>query len=301
MDYVVAYGWPAIAPRVDIEYWDSTTHTMQVIAQSLAGNRFEFPTSEFNPGALLIYPIWKSDKRKRPYIFPVNDPPIVSTIRWKVRAALNDVQEEDLFDVRYPDTPKWPDSEIDGYIREAISNFNNYFQRDSIIHTTVADRAHDMPPDILNITRVIWYSTQQNDWFDLNKASDRGVQNNMYQTRRRMLALQSWDFEQGALILYGVFEPEDPLDLHVITRFHLPSGPLDPLDIDPEDFETVSIYAQAKAYFRLAGQTAQLDRWKEDGIRTDNPIYKVAVALMRQYEDRIGKRKQIVPLRRYRP
>lgn len=283
------YSWPAGAASFDIEFWDFTRRVSREIQQEFRENVYTYGASLEEPGLLLVYPRRPSGRGK-PYTFPVNDVPSLSTLRWMVRMAINDVEIRDGVDYYYPEAPKWGDAEIDGYLREAIGLLNNYIQRDVIIDTTLDLLRPEVLRSLSQITQVAYYDEQQREWITVSRFSRRGPSG----------PRQSWDIIKGQLRFYGPVPAGAALEISGLAPYHVPANDMQPITVDRDDWDMLSIYAQGRCYLRLAGQSAQLDRWKEDGKRNDNPITPVARMLIEDATTRMKDRRGPRHIRRYR-
>ena len=182
---------------------------------------------------------------------------------------------------------KWTDRELDGYIREAVQFFNRYAPEDVVVSSTFDYLASDTLKDFIEVTDVL---------VDL-----RGqlVSLQRFQRRRYASRVPTWDWNGTQLRLTGSYPTTTAVEIHGLRRYPVPQTDHARLEIHQDDWEILSIYAQGRAYMRLAGQSAQLDRWKEEGKRNDNPITPVARMLLTRAEEMLLDRRSVRPTRRY--
>lgn len=60
--------------------------------------------------------------------------------------------------------------------------------------------------------------------------------------------------------------------------------------IPDDDEELLSLYTQAKAFARIGGQTADLDRWREEGRRNDSPVIPWDSRLFAAYKAKLTQK-----------
>jgi hypothetical protein len=286
------YGWTAGASSFDIEFWNAETGVTTSVETSYRQNRYSYGASDTFRGLFIVYPKSATGNRSRPYTFPINDPPSLSTLRWQIRMALNDVATEVGVDYRYPDAPKWADSELDVYAREAITFYSNFDRREYIISTTVGNLRPELFRDVHQVIDVAYYNIGRQEWLQFPQSSRRG--------RRDALSTKQWEMVGGTLKLYGGIAADVELEIHVTAPYKAPVNDYQEIDVSRDDWDILSLYAQGRAYLRLAGQSAQLDRWKEDGKRNDNPVMPVARLLIQEAETRLKDRRGPRALKRYR-
>jgi hypothetical protein len=283
----ITYGWPATATTYAIEFWDIDRQITTVVQPAYTDSNILYASD--TQGLLLVHPLSGSNRLK-PYTFPINDPPSLSSIRWMVRAALNDTETETGVDLKYPEAPKWPDTELDAYIREAIGLFNAYTQREVIIETKPELLREEALKRLSEVTSVSYYDDVAREWIVIGR----------FVRRSTRPPSQHWDIVNGHLRLYGQYPKDLRLEISALAPYPVPQNDQSPLLIDREDWDILSIYTQGRAYQRLAGQSAQLDRWKEEGKRNDNPVTPIARMLLDQADRRIKDRRGPRPARRYR-
>jgi hypothetical protein len=284
-DLYTTYGWPTGAQSYDIEFWNGTT--VETIETGFTQNEYTYGASPEYPGLLLVYPVTIS-RRSRPYTFPVNDPASISSVRWMVRTAISDLETTPYIDIQYPDAPKWPDREIDGYIREAIGLFNNYNRQEIIVETALDLLRPEVLGRFSSVSKVAYLER------------DRWIHIPRYERRVTEAPAQYWDFVDGHLRLNGNFSPTSRIEIHGEAPYPLPMNDLAELHIERECWDILSMYAQGRCYLRLAGQSAQLDRWKETGWRNDNPLTPIARLLLEKAEQQMKSRPGIRAVRRFR-
>lgn len=282
-------GWPATAASYEIEFWDVARGTVKLVREALREAQYTHAYQPDDSGLLLVYPMRPSGRAK-PYSFPINEVPSLATLRWMVRAAVNDTLVLENVDMAYPEAPKWPDSEIDTYLREAIGLLNNFNQQDVVIETTGELLRPEVVRRLSQITQVAYYDDRANTWIVLSRFSRRGPEGPSH----------SWDLVNGQLVLNGRLPRDLRLQISGLAPFPVPINDLQRLLVERDDWDLLSIYAQGRCYLRLAGQSAQLDRWKEEGKRNDNPITPVARLLMQDATNRMKDRRGPRSIRRYR-
>ncbi len=287
--FTSVYGWPAGAVSFDIKFYDFILRTTAIVQTAYRQNSISYAAPESTPGLLIIYPNYTIGVGK-PYVFPLNQAPSLSSLRWMVRDAVNDVAEEDGVDIQYPTAPKWPDREIDNYIRQAISYLNRYGQAEDVIETTLDLYTDHLIRGVTTIVDVAFYNDASLEWINLQRFSRRGHRG----------VDRYWDINNGRLTLYGRFPDNAKLELRVQVPYNVPANDTQLLDVTEQDWDILSLYSQAACYLRLAGQSAQLDRWKEQGKRNDNPITPVARLLLDQVHDRIYTQHGPRAIRRFR-
>lgn len=283
------YGWLAGAEAFDITFLNFLTKLESIVATAYTDNTLTYGASDEWPGLLLVYPV-NDDHRSRPFVFPINTCPSVASVRWMVRDALNDVDSEDNVDVQYPQEPKWPDSELNSYIREAIGYYNTFDSQEYIIETDTQLIRSDMFRHVTDVLGVSYYDTRTQQWLQITQAGRRGHRGRDKQ----------WDMVSGMLRLYGAFEDPTRLEISVVAPYRVPVNDFQELTVPDQDWDILSLYAQARAYLRLAGQSAQLDRWKEEGRRNDNPITPVVKIIMTTLDERVRTRRGPRVIKRYR-
>jgi hypothetical protein len=296
--YYTTLAWPATSKAYRIERY-VFAEQRYVVIDGAYGRPFlgyEYPEEEAS--LLLVHPMLgkDGDLKGRPYAFPLNDPPSLATIRWMARSALNDVEVEAGIDRKFPESPKWTDHELDGYIRECLGLFNTYLPRE---RTILARRDHASRRDLglypAETIRSVAFESHQRALQGQMVVMDRSSRR--LSTRRQPM----WDLtDQGELLLYFLEATAQRLEIVVTGPYALPHNDFVPLDIERQHWEILSIFAQGKSYLRLAGQSAQLDRWKETGLRTDNPISPVARRLLEEAMERITGMKGPIGMRRVR-
>ncbi len=288
------YAWPAITNNYQVSFFNCLRQASTVISVSGSQNRISYDAPNDIPGLLVVTPVF-SGGNGRPYTFPINNPPSLANIRWMVRDALADFAEkEDGVDVQYPETPKWSDDEINTQIREAIGLVNRYIRQEVIIETTVEKFRQDRMRDIQEINSVSF----------LNPSTEAMIETPRY-SRRALLRTRSgfdryWDIVNGSLYIYGTLPDDAQLEISADIPYPTPLNDIQELQVDPIDWDVLTLYAQGKCLLRVAGQSAQLDRWKEEGRRNDNPVMPVARALLTEAQERIAARRGPRVVRRYR-
>ena len=282
-------GWPASSGVFDITLWDYELGVEKTLEEEFREHRYTVATRDNAPALLIVYPR-RPTGRGTPFTFPLNDPPSLSSLRWQVRSGLNDVDDDPDLDFLYPESPKWSDRELNGHLREGIAELSNYMPNEVMIETSRSLLRPDVFRRITDVLGVRYYESQLNEWVSLTRFSRRTARGPQ----------QSWDWANNALVLHGRYPDDAKLEVHVSIPFVVPQNDLAALDIERDDWDIVSIYAQGRAYLRLAGQSAQLDRWKEEGKRNDNPITPIGRMLLEDASNRMRDRRGPRAIRRYR-
>lgn len=277
------YGWAATAKTYKVSFFDMLRRTTVPVSASITKNTIAYDSDDRIPGILIVTPLFSGASAK-PYTFPINNPPSLSNLRWTVRAALNDTEAADGVDYKYPETPKFPDSEIDTQLREAIGLINRYVRRPVILESRINILRQDVIAKFVDVTSVSIYNENTSLWTELPGNERRRHRNAMTQSH-------SWEVVNGQLRIRGSLAEDSRIEVAGEMMYGQPFSDTDELEIDPIDYDILSIYAQGKCMLRIAGQSAQLDRWKEEGKRNDNPITPVAKLLLQEAETRISNRR----------
>lgn len=286
------YGWASGSPTYDVTFFDMVRGSTTVVSAGMPGIRVGYDSDDEVAGLLLVTPR-ENAGQKNPYAFPINRPPSLATIRWMVREALNDTENTAGVDILYPTSPKFPDNEINVNIREAIGMINRYVRRPTVIETTTNTLNRKMLESFRDIHAVSYYDTKKEAWQEIPRHSRR--------LRVNTNADRYWEVTSGELRLLGKFPTEGAtLQIEGETAYPAPLRDTDILDIDPEDYDVLTLYTQGKCMLRVAAQSAQLDRWKEEGKRNDNPITPIAKMMLTEAENRISNRKGPRMVRRFR-
>ncbi len=285
------YGWDSGSPSYDITFFDMVRGSSTVVSAGMTGVRAGYDSDDAVAGLLLVTPN-ESFGQKHPYAFPINNPPSLATIRWMVREALNDTESTTGIDVLYPTSPKFPDNEINVNIREAIGMINRYVRRPTILETTSNTLNRKMLESFHDVAAVSFYDVNREVWQEIPKYSRR--------TRTNTNVDRYWEISAGGLRLVGSFSEGIKLQIEGETSYPVPLRDTDTLDIDPQDYDVLTLYAQGKCMLRVAAQSAQLDRWKEEGKRNDNPITPIAKMMLTEAEERIANRRGPRAVRRFR-
>jgi len=294
--YYTTLAWPAVCPTYRIESYHFDTQSYRVIDPAFGRPVLGYSAAEEAGHLVLVYPMLGKDHdmKGKPYAFPINDPPSLATIRWLIRAALNDTEVETGIEYKYPEIPKWADKELDGYIRECLGFFNTYLPKERTIRTApthISRRDLQLAPG--ESIKAVAYES--------HLTATNGQPMMMVHGSRRLSSRRQpmWDVDTlGELSLYFLEQRSSYVDITVNGPYSTPHNDLVALDLPREHWEILSVFGQGKSYLRLAGQSAQLDRWKETGIRTDNPISPVARRLLNEAMDRITGMKGPVGMRR---
>ncbi len=286
------YGWAATTKYYDIEFWDSIAKTTVVVASDITQNRYTYAAPDTAVGLLIVYPKTAEGHRSKPYTFPINGVPSLSNLRWQARASLNDTETAENVDMKYPETPKWPDTELDSYAREAIRFYGSFIAKEFSFQVRQENIDKATFRDVREIYTVSFRNDQtQQRWEELVQASRRG--RHPYQSR-------NWDFFDGTFQLYKTFPESTEFLIEARGSYNVPITDYQPIDIPLEDWDILLLAIEARAYIRLAGQSAQLDRWKEEGKRNDNPVTPIARMLLTTAEERLKDRRPPRVIRRVR-
>jgi hypothetical protein len=307
MELYTTYGWPAVTRIYDLFFYNTVTRTSHAIdpdeitgsPRPVRENRYTMGTCSDDVGLLYVYPVNESGKRLSPYTFPINNPASLSTLRWFIRAGLNDVETADAVDVQYPASPRWPDAEINMHIRDAIGLLNDYIPRDVTIELPYVEMTPDQARAFTQINDVSYYDMMFQTWRVLDRVIVRNAQN--FRRYQKAEKTKYWELDDsGWIILHGMYPPETLLRVSGSGIYTKPLRDDEPIQVDPNDWDMITLYAQGRCYMRLAGQAAQLDRWKEDGKRNDNPILPIGRDFLKQAEQRMWDRRGPRAVRRFR-
>jgi len=287
-DYTV-FGWPAKANTYRITFLDDQGVETELV-DSQEDTSYGYDSPDARSGLLLVYPNYDSGIG-RPYTFPINEPPSLATIRWNTRTILNDVEAVEAVDIKYPDEPKWPDSELNNYIREAIGLFNTYLPRERVIETNIKDLRPATLGDYEQVLSVSYFREVVNEkqWVLIPRVG---------RLRARPHTI-GWDYDGSHIQLYNV-PSSARLEIRVSCKYPVPMNDRQPILVPKEDWDILYVYTQGKSMVRLEAQDAQLSRWKEEGSRRDNPIIPVGKYLMKDAIARLQDRKDPRGVRRYR-
>jgi hypothetical protein len=269
---VVEVQWPSVNASYQLVYWDSVANVPIELGETRT-TTYALQAPADGRGVLLVYPMRPSG-RGAPFAYPINNPPSLAAIRWRVRDGLNDSDTVAGIDMSYPETPKWTDREINGHIIDAIGFFNKHVQRPVIIETTMDMVRSDLLRSFSEITNVRYRNV--NEWATILR----------FQRKRALPPDSYWDFQHGELRITGRYPQGAPLEIEGLTPYPIPRNDFEELQIDFSDWDILTIYTMSRCYLRLAGQSAQLDRWKEEGKRNDNPITPIGRLL---YEDALQR------------
>lgn len=281
------YGWAPRTPTYRITFYDMDSADELVLETAYTEAMYSYDVPEDQRGMLVVYPQYTqpghADVGGRPFVFPVNDPASMATLRWQARASLNDTEVIDGVDVVYPTNPKWTDTELNTYIREVIGMFNIYTPPHERVNLTLAGARSWTP--LVGQTVLAVYMEDAESLVSIPRTSVRS------RNRNRTKSV-TWDLVGDTLKVFGGsrYSDETPIQVLVSGQYTVPLHDFDIVTIPRTDWDIVSLYVQGKATLRLATQSAQLDRWKEQGSRDDNPIFPIAKRLMNDAEERLRRR-----------
>ena len=182
---------------------------------------------------------------------------------------LSDIRS-DLQDVSA--NPRYPDTLLFLYAKDAILDYSQWLPRrlDRVEIQPVGE-AYPLPVDFLDDILVE---------YPLDHMLERRQERPGYKYRTS-LKPNRYYLEGGNLYLNG--PASDPVYLTYHATHSLPASEADQtflLTIPDKDLELIRLYAKAKAYGQTRGRQANLDRFKQKGVRDDNPIQPEVEDLM---------------------
>lgn len=236
----------------------------------------------------------------------------LATIRTQVRNTINDVDGSQY---------RWPDDELNQYIREAIRDYTKYYTKTTaaFIQTQDQVRTYNIPDNFLREIRVDFTDThgivaylKRKPW----KGGDSNLTSSGYFSPywklgiyamtpgRRRTAVGHYDIRDGQIELD--FTPQgaatESLTVHYEARWTVPYSDLVSLDFPDEDLEVLVLYTCGKANLRVEEAEANLSRWgSERRNRADNPLEIMSTRYFNAYNQKLqAKQNKITFLRRVR-
>lgn len=200
---------------------------------------------------------------------------------------------------------KWVDEELRLYYNSAMKNYSQYFpQQKYHDYTPVADtREYALPTDIMSPVSdaIVSLEYPENTWVAPLPAPafKPGTHREVYNWLKESLYTGA-----GGLQYYAwgpsLFLTADPAFVDTDEVFQLRyfgihdmvSLPLDELSIPLIDEELIMWYVTAKAYQRISGQDANLQRWDERGRRNDSPLIPEHRWRMEMYQEGVRMRRK---------
>lgn len=181
-----------------------------------------------------------------------------------------------------PATPKWSDSMLYLYAKDAIRDYSTWFpKRADRLEIAPIDGAYPLPNDFIEDINV----EQPIDTYLVRRPNRPGSQ---YLTS----SLAHFYTIQGGSI-YLSSPSEDPIYLSYFCTHPVPASESDDttvLTIPDMDLELVRLYVKAKVYAQMRGRQSALDRFKVTGRRDDNPLEPETGDLMEDYRRKIAER-----------
>jgi|YNPMSStandDraft_1061717.scaffolds.fasta_scaffold44875_2 hypothetical protein len=277
-------GWSPDAPSYAVDWHSFRTGLTTNLATGLQTNRYEYEVDDSVPdgesGLLLVIPEYETlpngtRRRGKPLTFPINNPPSRAELRWRIRRGLGDVVESPDVDMHYYASTKWSDDEVNALIAQSIGFLNKY------VHKTVEWEA------TFEVARTSWANVMdtivevslwnRSRWVDIVPAQRR--QSAIY---RR----PSWSVIAGRLDFSFYVAPETPVRIAGYSDFRVPRSDRDVFDVPQTYWDILDLHVRGSCLLRIAGETAQADRWREGMFRVENPPLVVARELLAEAESR---------------
>lgn len=212
----------------------------------------------------------------------------------------NDIRLE----LKDPNATKWSDEELKLYYNSAMKNFSQYFpQEKTNDYTPVAEtREYALPTDIMSPVSdaIVSLEYPENHWVDrlpapaFKPGSYREVYNWLNESVYIGAGMHYYPWG-GSLFLTAdpeFLDTDEVFQLRYFGIHDLMSLPADELSIDLVDEELIMWYVTAKAYQRISGQDANLQRWDERGRRNDSPLIPEHQWRMKMYHEGIRQRRK---------
>lgn len=243
--------------------------------------------------------------------------PCRAWLRQKIRYAV-----ADRADVGGNVILNWSDGEINGYIEDALNEFNILFpnQEETIISMQpmtvvngefVGVRDYALPSDFYTIRSVEYITVDGKLHLFLKEKSFRGGESTAtsyygYPKLGILINPTAGRFYPGNFDIYEDqihidWDPAgdgDYLHLRYLARRPLPTSDSDLLSLNPEDLNLLSMRAQMSCWLRLEGNDTRLSRFrdKNDGSRRDDmPTQKMSFAIKQLYNELVNDRRQMRP------
>lgn len=227
-------------------------------------------------------------------------------IAYRRRRTLQDIRDMVKSELKAP-PGRWQDTELDQYIREAISDYSLHFPRpqDLTVKLRGGVRDYQMPQNTVTVQRVEYitasgstvylkYRPWQPGESQVPSVSDiwkLGVTATSASRGRQRLG--HYDYRDGRLQID--FDPSsgDLLRVRYTARYPLPSVPAAHVDVPESDHELLVLYACGKASAQVELLSANLDRWREERRRDDNPLVDPTNRYFNAYRQKLRERMSI--------
>lgn len=214
----------------------------------------------------------------------------------------------------------WSDGEINGYIEDALNEFNVLFPNEE--DTTIAMqpmttingifqgvRDYTLPSDFYLIRSIEYITVDGRLHLFLKEKSFRGGESTAtsyygYPKLGILINPTAGRFYPGNFDIYDGqlhidWDPAgdgDYLHLRYLARRPLPTSDSDLLVLAPEDLNILSLRAQMSCWLRLEGNDTRLSRFrdKSDGSRRDDmPTQKMSFVIKQMYNELVNDRRQM--------
>ena len=239
--------------------------------------------------------------------------PCRAYIRQEVRKALAD--RSDTINAN----PVWTDDEINGYIRDALIEFNVLFPTEedttimlvgppNPINGNGSHRNYALPDDLYYIRTVEYITADGKLHLYLKEKPFRGGESTAtsylgYPKLGILLSPVSGRFYPGHYDMYEsqIWLDWDPagdgdyLHLRYGGKRPLPLNDADVLNLNQEDIMILSLRAQMSCWLRVEGADTRLSRWRDPGKRDDLPTVKMSTEIQRLYNQMIVDRRELRP------
>lgn len=184
--------------------------------------------------------------------------------------------------LRDSDGRRWPNDELLAYLQAAVQEYSKSFPRlrEQQFVTSGNTRIYALPSDLIG-DQIIEVAITGEGEADRERL-----------VLRRSLVYRGtrWYEVVGQNLHFGWVVPAG---LTVRVRYEathvLP--PTGDATIPKEDEEMIYVAAMAMAWQRLAGNDANLSRWKEEGRRDDSPIIPIHVDLWNRYRHMVDQKR----------
>lgn len=240
--------------------------------------------------------------------------PCRAYIRQEVRKALADRADTVGANV------VWTDDEINGYIRDALVEFNIMFptEEDTTIMLVGAplvggqgQRNYPLPTDLYYIRTVEYVTTDGKLHLYLKEKPFRGGESTAtsylgYPKLGILLSPLAGRYYPGHYSMYEqqIWIDWDPagdgdyLHIQYGGKRPLPTSDADMLSLNQEDITLISLRTQMSCWLRIEGNDTRLSRWRtreDGGSRGDMPTVKMSSEIQRLYNQMVMDRRELRP------
>lgn len=207
-------------------------------------------------------------------------------------------------ELKDPNATKWGDDELRLYYNSAMKNYSQYFpQQKTNDYTPVANtRTYDLPTDIMSPVSdaIVSLEYPENHWVaplmapSFKPGTYREVYNWLNESVYIGAGLRYYAWGSSLFLTTDpeFLDADEVFQLRYFGIHDLVSIPTDELSIPLVDEELIIWYVTAKAYQRISGQDANLQRWDERGRRNDSPLIPEHVWRMQMYQEGIRQRRK---------